>query len=205
MRLRRKKWAGKMIEDNQSIALNLDSLENLPDADYLEIGSGRGLFLLEKALKDQEHFYLGIEINYNAFSLAIKRAQDERYKDLSNFAFLNAPFDKVFPFLKENRFKAIYLNFSDPWPKKRQFKRRLTYPTKLEQYYQLLVNDGKIFFKTDNELLFLSSNEYFKEFGKFQVLSSGIYEKNDSDDVVTEFEKKFRDQGLKIYRIVAKK
>lgn len=206
MRLRRKKWAPEMIQEHKDIALNLDSLTALPPCDSLEIGSGRGKFLMEKALANPSHHFLGIEINYNAFSLAIKRAQDERYKQMAkNYAFVNAPMEKVMPFISKESLDSIFLNFSDPWPKKRQYKRRLTYPTRLEEYYQKLKKGGKLYFKTDNLDLFQASETYFKDFGKFKILFDGPYLKDDPDDVMTEFEEKFRNQGLPIYRIVAVK
>lgn len=204
MRLRRKKWAPSMIEAHPDVALTEGKEAELLPFDGLEIGSGRGKFLLEMAKKNPSRRFLGLEMNYNAFSLAVKRAANDPDAP-KNFAFLNVPMERVMETLKDDSISDIYLNFSDPWPKKKQYKRRLTYPTRLYEYYRVLKKGGTVRFKTDNEALYRDSVHYFKAFGQFEIRFEGVYETDDPDDVCTEFEARFRAQGVPIYRIVAVK
>ena len=98
-----------------------------------------------------------------------------------------------------------FLLFPDPWPKKRQHKRRLTYPTFLKQYYKLLKKGGRLIFKTDNELLFVDSLEYLKE-SEFKLISyTDDYDGLDVFDAQTEYETKFRSQGVSIHRYIVEK
>lgn len=206
MRLRRKRWASRVISEYSDIALSVRDLDSLPVFDRLEIGSGRGRFLLETARKHPEARFLGVEVNYNAFSLAVKRAEDYvKPGEETNFWFLNASMEQLSEKIQPGSLETVYLNFSDPWVKKRQYKRRLTYPTRLFEYYTYLKKGGEIRFKTDNRELFEASEQYFKEAGVFDVVFCGVYPQDDEDDVCTEFEEKFRGQGLPIYRIVARK
>lgn len=204
MRLRRKKWAPEVIARHPGKALGPAELDRLPSFDCLEIGSGRGRFLLEKAKANPGHSFLGVEVNYNAFSLAIKRIEDPAYPPtMTNFAFLNVPLEKMVALVKPQSIAEIYVNFPDPWPKKRQFKRRLTYPARLAEYYAMLKKGGRVLFKTDNRDLFEASVAYFALFSKLRVLFAGPYPADDPTDVMTEFETKFRAAGCIIYRIVA--
>lgn len=207
MRLRHKKWAASTIEKHPDTALNLDDLDRLPSFNYLEIGSGKGRFLLTMAKRHPDRSYLGVEINYNAFSLAIKLSESDEFKEMEriNYAFLNAPFQKVFEKILPSSLDCIYLNFSDPWPRNREHKRRLTYPTLLHSYRTVLKVGGEVRFKSDNELLYANSLKYFSSVDGFKVVLEGVYEKEDEEDVMTEFEEKFRQQGKKIYRIIARK
>lgn len=207
MRLRRKKWAPETIARHPVTALNLDSLNNLPEFSYLEIGSGKGRFLLTMAKNNPSRKYLGIEMNYNAYSLAIKLSEDPLFAefDNGNYAFINAPCERVFEKIKPESLDCIYLNFSDPWPRKREHKRRLTYPTLLNVYLNLLKKDGMVVFKTDNVELYEDSTKYFSSVVGFDVIFEGEYKEEALDDAMTEFEQKFREQGKPIFRIIAKK
>lgn len=144
-------------------------------------------------------------MNYNAFSLAVKLSEDEEFKDVKNFGIVNAPVQKVFEKIEKESLDCIYLNFSDPWPRNREHKRRLTYPTFLNVYLELLRKGGKVVFKTDNNDLYTDSDGYFSSIKGFNVIFSGEYVSEDEDDVMTEFEERFRSQGKKIFRIIAEK
>lgn len=205
--IKTKKWAPETIARHPGTALNLDSLNNLPEFSYLEIGSGKGRFLLTMAKNNPSRKYLGIEMNYNAFSLAIKLSEDPLFAEFDNrnYAFINAPCERVFEKIKPESLDCIYLNFSDPWPRKREHKRRLTYPTLLNVYLNLLKKDGMVAFKTDNVELYEDSTKYFSSVVGFDVIFEGEYKEEALDDVMTEFEQKFREQGKPIFRIIAKK
>jgi tRNA (guanine-N7-)-methyltransferase len=141
MRLRHKKWAEPLILAHKDVALNSDDLTHLPAFSCLEIGSGCGGFLIKMAKAHPEERFLGVEVAYTAFSIAVKKLTEEE-KPLNNIIFINSPSEKLMEFVQPSSLKAVYLNFSDPWPKKRHHKRRLTYPTKLAEYYKALKLGG---------------------------------------------------------------
>lgn len=208
MRLRHRKWGDQFLQENTHLIKNKDNIdeefvsfinhENL----RLEIGVGRGDFILQMALANPNVYFLGVEISGMALAIAGKKLLENEVK---NVLLVNMDVHYLFEKMGKDRFDYIYLNFSDPWPKKRQHKRRLTYPTILNEYYEVLKNNGKVIFKTDNDLLFNDSVEYFKE-SKFIVESITYdYQNLDEDDKMTEYEKKFRGLNTPIKRIVARK
>ena len=146
--------------------------------------------------------FIGIEQNESAFALCLKIVEENA--ELVNLKMIRDDSNVVLAFILDEAIDAIYLNFSDPWPKSRHHKRRLTYPLMLNKYERILKKDGKVIFKTDNELLFNDSVEYFKE--KMWHLISVDYDyKLEESDVMTEYEEKFRSMGNKIYRLIASK
>lgn len=208
MRLRHRKWGDQFLQENTHLIKNKDNIDeefvsfinhkNL----RLEIGVGRGDFILQMALANPNVYFLGVEISGMALAIAGKKLLENEVK---NVLLVNMDVHYLFEKMGKDRFDYIYLNFSDPWPKKRQHKRRLTYPTILNEYYEVLKNNGKVIFKTDNDLLFNDSVEYFKE-SKFVVESITYdYQNLDEDDKMTEYEKKFRGLNTPIKRIVARK
>ena len=208
MRLRHRKWGDEFLLENKNLIKDKDNL----DQDFidfinhdnlrLEIGVGRGDFILQMALANPNVYFLGVEISGMALAIAGKKLLENEVK---NVLLVNMDVHYLFEKMGKDRFDYIYLNFSDPWPKKRQHKRRLTYPTILNEYYEVLKNNGKVIFKTDNDLLFNDSVEYFKE-SKFVVESITYdYQNLDEDDKMTEYEKKFRGLNTPIKRIVARK
>lgn len=206
MRLRHKSWAEELLANNRNLALNKEDIEqgNLPQFTALEIGSGCGKFLIGKALAHPEINFLGVEINRTAFAIAIKKLLALE-KVPNNIHFLNADIALLLPTIKDESLDAIYLNFNDPWPKKKHNKRRLTYPTKLNEYYRILKTGGTLFYKSDNDVYYEGSKEYFTEFQKFDAEFIDNYEQTDVDDVQSEYEQKFRAIGKSIHRIIATK
>ena len=107
--------------------------------------------------------------------------------------------------LKDESVNTLFLNFSDPWPKKRHTKRRLTANSYLDSYYRILKKGGKLIFKTDNSDLFAFSVENM-EVSEFKVVSiDNNYDGKDPFDVQTEYELSFRDEGTSIHRIILEK
>lgn len=206
MRLRHKSWAEELLANNRNLALNKEDIEqgNLTQFTALEIGSGCGEFLIGKALAHPEINFLGVEINRTAFAIAIKKLLALE-KVPNNIHFLNADIALLLPTIKDESLDAIYLNFNDPWPKKKHNKRRLTYPTKLNEYYRILKTGGTLFYKSDNDVYYEGSKEYFTEFQKFDAEFIDNYEQTDVDDVQSEYEQKFRAIGKSIHRIIATK
>ena len=206
MRLRHRKWADAVLDDNKDIARNLSDFEpeKIAEFENVEIGSGQGGFLLEVCKLQPNEKYLGVEINRNAFALAVKHASAVK-EERTNFMLLNAPIERIFPLIKDHQLKRIYLNFSDPWPKKRQHHRRLTYPTLQKEYHRILKEDGILYFRTDNIDLFNDSIEYFKETNLFDIeIIQPFYSENVDFLPPTEYEKKFREKGVQINLLIAK-
>ena len=144
-------------------------------------------------------------VRYNAFSLAIKLSEDPLFAEFDNhnYAFINAPCERVFEKIKPESLDCIYLNFSDPWPKKRYAKRRLSSATFLDQYKRILSFNGEIQMKTDNSALFEYSLIEFQNAGFKMVEISVDYRREKHDeDAITEYEQKFISLGQPIYRCV---
>lgn len=207
MRLRHKKWTNTVLEENKDIGLYLDSFDKeiLNNIDYLEIGSGLGQFLLSLSENNQDKNCLGVEINLNAFASSLKKAAEYK-KEITNFKFINSPIDKLLPMFKDKSICNIYINFPDPWPKKKQQHRRLSYPTFLEEYNRILKEGGKVYFRTDNIDLFNDSIEYFENSNLFDVeIIQPFYSENVDYLYPTEYEKKFREKGVMINLLIATK
>lgn len=206
MRLRHRKWGDEFLLENKNLIKDKDNL----DQDFidfinhdnlrLEIGVGRGDFIVQMALANPNVYFLGVEMSSMALAIAGKKILENEIK---NVLLINIDMHYLFEKIGENKFDIIYLNFSDPWPKKRQHKRRLTYPTCLNEYYKELKKDGKVIFKTDNDLLFEDSIPYFEE-SPLEIISiTKDYAVLDNDDKMTEYEKKFRGLNTPIKKLIA--
>ena len=199
MRTKYKPWAKPYLEEHQEVQLDIASLSSLDDI-YLEIGSGKGQFLLDIAKNNLSRNYIGIERNVTCAGFTAKKLVEQ---EISNAKLIFDNAERVLPLFKDKSVNIIYLNFSDPWPKVRHHKRRLTASTFLNHYHRILAKDGLIIQKTDDRDLYLYSLETYEELG-YQIISKDENYMLDKDDVLTEYEKDFRAQGLPIYRIVVK-
>ena len=113
---------------------------------YLEIGCGKGTFVTELAKRHPENFYVAIEVVPDVIMLAMEKAKSQ---ELPNVKFVCFDANDICDVFEEGELDGLYLNFSDPWPKTRHHKRRLTYIAFLEKYRVVLKNGGRIFFKID--------------------------------------------------------
>lgn len=168
----------------------------------VEIGCGKGRFITENARLDPQTLFIGIEREPNVFVMA---AEKSIAGGLSNVLFMDIDAATLCDIFGDGEIDGIYLNFSDPWPKKKQAKRRLTHGDFLAKYDRVLCDDGFVFFKTDNSSLFEFSLNSMCEYGlklrniTFDLAASGM------DNVVTEYEARFMEQGMNIYRVEAYK
>ena len=169
----------------------------------IEIGMGRGNFIFEKALKNPEKNFLGVEVIEEIINEAIgKMEQKGGVPDNLRFIWINA--QNLTDIFAENEINRIYLNFSDPWPKNRHRKRRLTHSNFLKQYREILAPGGILEQKTDSRELFeFSLNELAAEDWKFEKIMLDLYQKLPEDNVATEYEEKFVKRGLPIYYLQA--
>ena len=199
MRTKYKPWAKPYIEAHPEISLTDEVLSTM-DNIYLEIGSGKGKFLLEMALKYPLRTFIGIERNVTCAGFTSRKLVDN---DIHNAYLILANAEKVLETMKEGSAKIIYLNFSDPWPKTRHHKRRLTSEVFLSLYKKVLSSDGIIIQKTDNLDLFNFSKETYLEAG-FEIIEEDRNYQLDDEDIMTEYEEDFRNNNEPIYRMKVK-
>lgn len=168
----------------------------------VEIGCGKGGFIIQMARQHPEQLFVAVEREENALLMAMEKAQKEPLDNLVFLSYDAARLDLVFAPEEADR---IYLNFSDPWPPKRQHKRRLTHPAFLTVYGRFLKERGELCFKTDNRRLFEDSICYFSQlgYGLFDVTFD--LHATDTPNVMTEYERNFSIQGMPIYRLVARR
>lgn len=166
---------------------------------HLEIGMGKGGFILNMALKYPEINFIGVEKYSSVASVAIKKIREY---DLPNLKILITD-AKNLPEIVPKKIECIYLNFSDPWPKDRHAKRRLTSPDYLKYYDALFKTSNLIIQKTDNDDLFQYSLESLKEYGYTLEKVSYDLHKEDIENVKTEYEEKFSSKGIKIKYVKA--
>ena len=168
----------------------------------LEIGCGKGRFILETAKREPDVNFVAIEREEGALIMATEKAMAEELPNLRFLSFDAAALGEIFA---PGEVGLIYLNFSDPWPPNRQRKRRLTWRAFLAVYDEILSEDGAIFFKTDNQRLFeWSLGELCQNGWLLQNISLDLHNA-DYDNIMTEYEEKFSAQGYRIYRVEARK
>ena len=168
----------------------------------LEIGMGKGQFILNMALENPETNYIGVEKFSSVASVAIKKIN--QYKP-NNLKILVGDIANLVDTL-EGKIDTIYLNFSDPWPKKRHAKRRLTSHLFLEKYDNIFKFKKEIIQKTDNINLFSYSISSLSTYGyTLDYVTLDLLSENDPDNVLTEYESKFNSKGVRICKLVAHK
>ncbi|MCQ2795479.1 MAG: tRNA (guanosine(46)-N7)-methyltransferase TrmB [Bacilli bacterium] len=203
MRTKYKPWALPFLKEHCDIAYPTFKKDKFfDDTLEMEIGGGKGDFIISQAVKHPKVHFLMIERVISVAAPAVKKIIEN---DINNIRVIYDNFINVSHALKDNSVNKIYLNFSDPWPKKKHVKRRLTSPLFMNDYYRILKKDGLIVFKTDQKPLY----EYTKlvlEKEKFTIiLDNPHYNKLDKDDSLTEYEAKFRKEKKTIHRLILKK
>lgn len=205
MRTKYKQWAVDYVDEHPEIAIQkIDLKSNFFQEKpvIFEVGSGKGDFIAAISLAHPEYNYLAIERVKTVAGMMSKKLVEQGNKNVMVFPW-NA--ELIFDEIKEGFVHSIYLNFSDPWPKKRHEKRRLTFITFLEQYYRILKKGGRLYFKSDNDGLYKFTKEELK-LTKFKVISDQEnYEFDPETDYITEYENKFRSVGKSIHRIILEK
>ncbi|WP_394137604.1 tRNA (guanosine(46)-N7)-methyltransferase TrmB [Cytobacillus oceanisediminis] len=165
---------------------------------HIEIGTGKGRFITGMAKANPDINYIGIELADSVIVTALDRIIEE---ELPNVKLLNVNANDLQEHFDKGEVNRVYLNFSDPWPKKRHAKRRLTYRRFLEIYGNILVDKGEIHFKTDNQGLFESSLMSFSEYGMLLTyVSLDLHNSDYEGNIMTEYEEKFSSKGNRIYR-----
>jgi len=171
----------------------------------MEVGMGKGKFISTMARQHPEINFIGVEVIEEVLLDAVKRMnRAEGIPENLRLVWINASLleDLFLP----GEVDRIFLNFSDPWPKTRHAKRRLTHKGFLDQYAAILKSEGQVHFKTDNQGLFeFSLNEFSACGWRLQNIQLDMYQKLPEGNVATEYETKFHNQGMPIYRLEAVK
>lgn len=204
MRLRNVKGASIRIElspyivkDYKDYKGKFNTLFNNNNPICIEIGMGKGNFIINMAKSNPQINFIGIEKFDSVIVRAVEKLALERIDNLKLIKMDADMINEVF----EKEIDKIYLNFSDPWPKERHHKRRLTDANFLNKYDNLFKNDKNIIFKTDNRKLFEFSIKSFTDYGyKIKSLSLNLHEDN-IPNVETEYEVKFSSKGYPIYKV----
>lgn len=209
MRVRNRKGATELLEANpQYVVLNPEDAKGKwhqifgnDNPIHIEVGSGKGAFITGMAKQNPNINYIGIDIQKSVLSYALDKVLAA---DVPNIKLLWVDGDSLTNYFEDAEIDRLYLNFSDPWPKKRHEKRRLTYKTFLDTFKQILPEQGEIHFKTDNRGLFEYSLVSFSQYG--MTLNGVWLDLHASDfegNIMTEYEQKFSSKGQVIYRVEA--
>lgn len=210
MRLRNKPWAREFIQQHPEMVIpnpeeykgKWNELFGNDRPLHIEVGSGRGQFIVGMAQANPEINYIGIELFDKVIVKALQKALEAGSPPNLRLLRVNAEeLEKIF---QKNEVHRLYLNFSDPWPKKRHAKRRLTYEKFLKIYESILIDEGEIHFKTDNRGLFEYSLVSMSQYGmKLKDVSLDLHANEPEDNIRTEYEEKFSSLGQPIYRLEA--
>lgn len=218
MRIRFKAWARPELEassfyrDNPEELKNnwIKEFKNQENPIHLELGCGKGQFIAQKAIQNPEINYIAIDLVDAMLGLAKRNVEEvfkENKKEIDNVILTRFDIERIPLILGEkDNIKRIYINFCNPWPKGKHRKKRLTHTRQLEKYKTFLAKDGEIYFKTDDDDLFNGSLGYFEESGftivkkTYDLHAEPIWENN----IETEHEKMFSEQGIKIKALIAK-
>lgn len=190
-----------VIQDPEQWKGNWSKLFQNDNPIYIEVGMGKGRFIMEHAKNNPNINYIGIE-KYS--SVLIRALEKVKETELKNIFFIRYDAEYILDIFAEEEITKIYLNFSDPWPKDRHAKRRLTSKEFLSRYDKCLKKEGEIIFKTDNRSLFDFSLEEVKLADwiirnvTFDLHHSEFVEGN----IMTEYEEKFSAKGNPIHRMV---
>lgn len=206
MRQRNKPWAADFLKNNSNLVIpnasenknNWQSVFGNEHGIHVEIGTGKGQFLVGMAKQFPDVNFIGIELEKN---IIVTAAQKVLEAGIDNVLLLNENAMNINDIFATNEIATVYLNFSDPWPKNRHEKRRLTYHTFLEQYQAILKPKSELILKTDNQGLFEFSLVSFSNFGMIlKEVNLDLHIHQDPQNVMTEYEERFSAKGQPIYR-----
>ena len=209
MRIRNKPWAREELDASEIYIKNPEEIKgkwrekfNNNNSIHLELGCGKGYFVKKAGLKNPGINYIAIDLIDTILGVANRNIQEEfGSKNITNILLTRYDVEAINNILdKSDDIERIYINFCNPWPKPRHKKRRLTHVRQLEKYKQFLKQNGEIYFNTDDNGLFKESLEYFEESGFETIkITYNLNEEPDFwDNIETEHEIKFKNEGIKI-------
>ena len=177
---------------------------------HIELGCGKGQFIAKLGARNPNINFIGVDLIDTMLGLA-KRNVEEVYadenRDIDNVILTRCNIEQILTMMDENdQVECIYINFCNPWPRGKHHKKRLTHTRQLENYKKFLSSNGEIYFKTDSDELFEASLEYFTESG-YEIISKTYDLHNEAifeENIITEHEKMFSEEGIKIKALIAK-
>ena len=208
MRLRNNKNAKSILEESKYVIKNPEENKGKWNKVFgnnnpirVEIGCGKGNFIIQNALTYPDINFIGIEMYDTVLMYAVNKIE----QDIPNLRFIRID-ARLVEDIFDKEIDLVFLNFSDPWPKNRNAKRRLTHERFLSRYDNIFKGEKTIFLKTDNVGLFEFSIESLSCYGyKLKNISLDLANSGIEDNIMTEYEKKFTDMGIKINRLEAYK
>lgn len=209
VRLRHKPWAREEMDKYPSIVIqnpheNKNKWHEWFGNDkplYVEVGTGKGQFLTGMGELHPDVNFIGVEKYDSVLISAMEKVRDT---EQGNVVFLNEDVENLLDFFGEGEIDRLFINFTDPWPKNKHAKRRLTHGNFLTLYKKVLKENGEIHFKTDNQGLFEYSLHSMSTFGMaFNQVSLDLHKSSMEGNVMTEYEEKFSQKGMRIYRLEA--
>ena len=219
MRIRYKKWARPELMQSPFYVDNPEErrgkwkefFKNPTFPLHLELGCGKGYFIANLASLHKETNYIAIDLVDAMLGLAKRNVENiyqEKKQEIDNLFLTRFDIERISLILaKTDEIERIYINFCNPWPRGKHHKKRLTHPRQLEKYKEFLKPEGEIYFKTDDDNLFSESISYLEETG-FKIVKKTWdlhLETNFGENIETEHEKMFSEQGIKIKALIAKK
>ena len=205
MRLRNVKGAKEIIDNSSYIIKNpidykgdYQKIFENNNPIHIEIGMGKGDFIIENAKKYPNINFIGIEKFDSVIVRAVQKLENEEIPHLKLIKIDANEIDDVF----DKEISVIYLNFSDPWPKARHAKTRLSSEIFLKKYDSVFIDKKRIIMKTDNRKLFEYSIKSFTDYGyKIEDISLNLYEDDIKNNIPTEYETRFHNRGCLIYKV----
>ena len=219
MRIRFKPWAREELETSKFYIDKPDEIKGKwrkqfksnKNQLHLELGCGKGQFISQIAITNPQINYIAIDLVDAMLGLAkrnIEQTYLENGKEIDNVILTRFDIQRIDLILsKEDNINRIYINFCNPWPKGKHRKKRLTHTRQLEKYNEFLSEDGEIYFKTDDDDLFQGSLGYLEESG-FEIIKKTYDLHNEpiwENNIQTEHEKMFLEQGIKIKALIARR
>lgn len=208
MRMRRLPWAEEYLDKAEVVVKDPAAMKGRwreivqGERVHLEIGCGKGDYWNLMAQKQPQDGWIAVEKNVSVAGIAVRKF-DTMNNDLNRMRFIWGDAEKLDEWFAEDEIDIIHLNFSDPWPKKRAHKKRLSSQSFIARYENILKKDGCIQMKTDNSSLFEYSVLQFQEGGwKLSEFSVDYRREEHEEDVITEYEQRFLTLGQPIYRAV---
>lgn len=217
MRIRHKPWAKPELEASSFFIKNPDDIKGKwreqfkkEQPLYIELGCGKGGFISQAASKNPDVNWLAIDIKFEMLGLAkrnVERVYKEKNIPTDNVLLTAHNIERIDMMLDENdKTDRIYINFCNPWPRSKHKKRRLTHTRQLMNYREFLKDNAEIHFKTDDDELFEESLEYFRECGFYiKYITYNLHASGYEPNIMTEHEKMFSDEGIKIKFLIAVK
>ncbi len=217
MRIRYRKWARPELEECKFYIDNPEdfkgkwheTFKNKQNKIHMELGCGKGSFIASLASKNLDINYIAVDLVDTMLGFSkrnIEKAYNELQIEPENIILTRHDIERILQFMsKDDLVDRIYINFCNPWPKPKHRKKRLTHTKQLTLYKEFLKKDGEIYFKTDDDGLYLDTKKYFEEAGFKIIADTDDLEKNNifENNIQTEHEKMYMEEGKKIKAIIA--